>query len=290
MMTIASRSCLLLGCSLTATVGQAASITGIDLQFIADSNPARAEFDRDIESTNAVKGRVTANLVATQADETAPISSGIGINAAASYTHDADIEELGETLLRLSVDTFRENRRGPGSPFYRLGVGVNYLDSETDIRDSVIADVSASINFQPTDFFDMTFGIRAEGRDADTEVFDTTKTQLFTTFNFSPFSHLVLRTGLRYVTGNEVSTATPTLAIVNAADVIEPDPAFGGVAARRFAYLLDADSLIAEAGVGYQITRSTEANLLYRYIDTDATDGIGYERNMLELTVSLNLQ
>ena len=145
------------------------------------------------------------------------------------------------------------------------------------------------MNLQPTNFFDSTLGLRFEVREADTEVFDTTKTTAFITANFSPFERLILRTGLRYVTGDEVSTATPTSTIVSVADAIELDDAFAGGDEDRFAYLLDADSVLFELGVGYVVSDAIETNLLYRNISTNADEGIGYDRDMVELTISYSL-
>ena len=111
---------------------------------------------------------------------------------------------------------------------------------------------------------------------------------MFATANFSPVPRLVLRTGVRLVAGDEVSTATPTLDIVNSAAAIEPDPAFGGIDGDRFAYLIDATSLILEAGAGYDLTAAVETNLLFRQVSTEADGGIAYDRSLLELTTSFN--
>jgi len=267
----------------------APGITGFDLQFINDSNPAKAEFERDIEAANALKGRVTGNLWSTELIKEEFISSGISVNASASYEHNLDFEGLGESRYRASLDWFRENRTSRIAPFFRASFGLGYLDSETQIRDSSIVDLSASVNLQQTNFSDSTIGVIVEVREGDTEVFDTTKTQLFLTANFSPSARLVLRGGLRYVIGDEVSTATPTLNVVNNSQAIEPDNAFGGFDENRFAYLIGANSTIAELGLGYEVSKTIEANLLYRYVSTSADGGIGYDRNMLELTFSFSL-
>jgi hypothetical protein len=264
-------------------------LTGFDLQFINDSNPAKAEFERDIEETSSFRGRVTGSLYSEPLVQEPTRSSGISINALATYEHNADIEELGESRYRVSLDWFNENRGRSILPLIRFSFGLGYLDSETQIRDSAIIDLAGSINVQPTNFFDSTAGVRLESRQADTEVFDTTKTTLFLTGNFAPVERVILRTGLRYVIGDEVSTATPTLNIVNTANVIEPDDAFGGREANRFAYLLDANSAIFELGIGFIATDAIEANLLYRFVSTSADNDISYDRNMLELTLSYGL-
>ena len=264
-------------------------LTGFDIQFINDSNPAKAEFERDIEATNAVKGRLTGNLWSKELIKEEFVSSGLSINGSASYEHNLDLEGLGESRYRASIDWFRENRTSEIAPFFRASFGLGYLDSETKIRDSSIVDLSGSINIQPTAFSDTTLGFSLEVREAETEVFDTTKTQFFLTANFSPFSRFVIRAGLRYVIGHEVSTATPTLNVVNNAQAIEPDNAFGGFEANRFAYLIDANSAIGELGLGYEVSDAIEANLLYRYVSTSAEGDIGYDRNMIELTFSYSL-
>lgn len=275
--------------SLGAQCLSAAELTGVDLKYISDSNPAKAEFDRDIESTSSFLGRVTGNLYALSLSDTETMQSGLSINGSASYEHNVDIEGLGESRYRLGLDWFREARKTAGTPFMRLGLGAGYIDSETERRDAALVDASASINYQPTDFFDTTLGVQAALSDAETEVFDTTKTTLFATVNFSPSPRLVLRGGLRYVMGDEVSTATPTLNIVNNARVIEPDEAFGGAEAQRFAYLIDADSAIVEAGIGYAISATVTADLLYRFVSTEAAGDISYDRTMIEFTLGINL-
>jgi hypothetical protein len=278
----------LIALSAAGTAG-AAELTGVDLKFINDSNPAKAEFDRDIEATSSVLGRLTGSLYSVPLTSNELISSGISISGSASFEHNLDIEGLGESRYRVGLGWFREAKKGAGNPFVRLSLGAGYLDSETEIRDSVLIDMGGSINFQPTNFFDTTLGVQAEVREAETEVFDTTKTTLFATANFSPVPRLVFRTGLRYVIGDEVSTATPTLNIVNNAKAIEPDEAFGGVPANRFAYLIDANSAIAEAGIGYSISGTVQANLLYRFVSTEADGDISYERSLIEFTIGIDL-
>jgi hypothetical protein len=267
----------------------AASLTGVDLKLISDSNPAKAEFDRDIEATSSFLGRLSGNLYSRPLRNDEIVSSGFSINGSGSYEHNADIEGLGESRYRASVDWFREDKKSAGQPFVRLGLGTTYIDSQTERRDGIALDAGASINFQPTNFFDTTLGVQLAVTDAETAVFDTTKSTLFATANFSPIPKLVLRTGLRVVFGDEVSTATSGLNIFNNAEVIEPDEAFGGVPADRFAYLLGATSAIAEVGAGFGISESVQANILYRYVSTEADGGISYERSLVEFTIGIDL-
>lgn len=263
-------------------------ITGLDFQFVADSNPARAEFSRDIEASGTIEGRITLNLADWELTNTEQKLSGVAINSLFSYDHNLDFDLLGESRYRLSIGYFSENRNASGSPFFRFGAGIGYLDSESAIRDSIIVDVLTSLNFQITPIIDTTLGAGIEFREADTEVFDTTKGQIFLTANVSPIPRLILRSGVRYVVGNEVSTARPTYSIVNNSLEIEVDDVFSDSVENRLAYLVDANSLLLEAGLGYDISATIQANLLYRFITTDATGDIGYERGMTEFTLSYN--
>ncbi len=275
--------------TLGSNAALAFGITGVDLKFISDSNPAKAELTQDIESTSALQGRVALSIFSKELVNTATRGSGISLSGSASFENNNGIEELGESRYRIGFGWFNEFKTRGAQPFISFGAGVGFLDSETFIRDGVILDVIGSVNLQPTAFFDTTLGVRAEMRDAETEVFDSTKTTFFLTTNFSPISRLVFRSGLRFVIGNEISTATPTLNIINNANAIEADPAFGGLAENRFAYLIDANSFIAELGMGFEVSKSTQANLLYRFVSTDAEGDIGYDRQLIELTLSLSL-
>jgi len=86
------------------------------------------------------------------------------------------------------------------------------------------------------------------------------------------------------VFGDEVSTATPTLAIVNTANAIEPDNAFGGFDERRFAYLLDASSVIVQLGANIEVSPQISADIGYRYVHTEADEDISYDRNLVTIS------
>ena len=83
-------------------------------------------------------------------------------------------------------------------------------------------------------------------------MFDTSKSQVFSRLELATSDRLSWATGLAFVTGDEVSTATPTLNIINNADAIEADSAFGGIAANRLAYRLPADSLLFDVELNFR--------------------------------------
>ena len=267
-------------CAVMAHSISAAELSSADVTLVADSNPAKAQFDRDIESANSLRAGLNVLVHSITIDEL----SGVDFNFRASFEFNTSIEELGESVFLGGVEYFSENETLPGSPLFVLRGELGYTDSETDIRDAGMLGITASGNWQPRPFVDFTAGARADFRFARSEVFDTTKGQFFAQANFSPASRFVLRSGLSLVFGDEVSTATPTIAIINAASSIEPDNAFGGFEAERFAYNLSATSVILELGANTEFTPQISGDIGFRYVDTRADEDIDYQR--LLFTVS----
>ena len=258
----------------------AVEVTSADVAFIADSNPAKAQFDRDIERANSLRAGLNVLIHSKAINE----QSGIDYNFRASFEVNTSIEELGESVYLGGIEYFKENETLPGSPLFVLRGELGYTDSETDIRDAAMVGIIASGNWQPLPFFDLTAGARADFRISSSEVFDTTKGQFFAQANFAPASRVILRSGLSLVFGDEVSTATPTLAIINAASSIEPDNAFGGFDEERFAYNLNATSVILELGANMEITPQISGDVGFRLVNTQADEDISYDRYLFSVS------
>lgn len=264
----------------------AVEVNSLDLAFIADSNPSKAQFDRDIFETNSLRLGVNASLFSKEIDDT----SSIEFDARVAFESNSSVEELGESIYTVGFGYFKEFEESRGVPILTVRSEISYLDSETDIRDSSVFGVAVSGNWQPAPFFDFSLGSRFDLRTAETDVFDTQKLQIFGLANFSPTRSTSLRSGITLVLGDEVSTATPTVAIVNSSDAIEPDNAFGGFEDRRFAYLLDANSAILELGALMEFTPQISADLGYRFIHTRADDPIDYDRYLVTMSLRYALR
>lgn len=270
----------------TCSNGIAVEITSIEVSVIGDSNPAKAQFDGDIESTNSVRFGFDALLFSRELNN----GDVVELDARAAFESNSSIEQLGESTYAAGVVYFKNIEEALGSPMLSFRGEVAFLDSETDIRDSGIFGLAVTGNWQPAPFFDFSLGTRLDVRAAATEVFDTRKLQLFGMANFSPTRRTSFRSGLSLVFGNEVSSSRPTVAIVNNSDAIEPDNAFGGFDDRRFAYLLDANSIIFELGAFVEITPQIFGDLRYRFIHTDADDPIDYDRQLVTLSLQYALR
>jgi hypothetical protein len=176
---------------------------------------------------------------------------------------------------------------GLAAPIYSLGVGIGGIDSDSEMRDSTVYSLSADLNKWISTIFNMTAGLGYRKRESESEVFDTSESHIFVNFDAVLSRADLVYTTLTLMTGDSVSGATPTLAIVNVADKIEPDDAFGGVAENQFAYRIDADSVVVALGYNRILTQGLSFDVSARYIYSEARDDrdISYERTILKASL-----
>ena len=173
------------------------------------------------------------------------------------------------------------------SPIYTLGARLGGLEFDTEMRDSTVLSLSADLTKWVTNTINMTTGWSYKLRESKSEVFDTTNNRLFINFdtNFSKTS--LLYTTFAVVLGDSVSSASPTVDIIDVADAIEPDDAFGGVTTNQFAYRIDATTLVFTLGYNKIMTRSLSLDFSARFVDTEAKENsaVGYQRTILRASL-----
>jgi hypothetical protein len=118
-----------------------------------------------------------------------------------------------------------------------------------------------------------TFRRRAEG-----EVFDLSGHAAVLGLNWGYSPRLSLTGALEMQWGDSFSTAAPTVRVLRAAEAVEADDAFGGVARNQFAYRFDATTRIAALGLNYRITRDLAFDAQLQAVSVDADFGNEYER------------
>ena len=133
----------------------------------------------------------------------------------------------------------------------------------------------------------MTLGLGYRQSESKSEAFDTEQLRLFGNLDLNYSKTALLYATYAFAAGDIVSSASPTLDIINAAEVIEPDDAFGGVEFNQFAYRLDAETQVITLGYNQIIKRGTSLDISLRFVDSDATedDNIGYERALLRISL-----
>lgn len=117
------------------------------------------------------------------------------------------------------------------------------------------------------------FHRRSEGR-----VFDLSGQSAGLSLSWAPSPRLSGSLGFEYQTGDATSSASPSLRIVQAAEVIEADDAFGGVDANQFAYRIDARTRIVTAGVNWRLARDLAVDAQLQSVSVDADFGNQYDR------------
>lgn len=115
-------------------------------------------------------------------------------------------------------------------------------------------------------------------RESKGRVFDLSGQSAGLNLNWSPLPRLTGSLGFEYQTGDSFSSASPSLRVVRAAEVIEPDDAFGGADANQFAYKLDARTRIVSAGVNWRLARDYALDAQLQSVSVDADFGNQYDR------------
>lgn len=120
--------------------------------------------------------------------------------------------------------------------------------------------------------------LTANRRESDGLVFDLSGYSASINVDWTPAPRSTVYGTWQFYDGGVTSTATPSLAVGLAAEAIEPDDAFGGLAGGLRAYRLDATAHIFTLGYNFAITRKLSADVQGQYVATSADYGIEYQR------------
>ncbi|MFT7675160.1 MAG: FimV-like protein [Gammaproteobacteria bacterium] len=171
------------------------------------------------------------------------------------------------------------------SPIYTFSAKLGGIESDQEMRDSSLVSVAFNVNKWITNTINMTTGVEIRTHDSKSEVFDLSEGRFFLNLDLNLNKTDLVYTTYTFISGDTVSSASPRLAIINAADAIEPDDAFGGITTNQFAYRLDADTQVLTFGYNKIMSRTISIDLSARLVDTEAADGIGYERTILRASL-----
>ena len=254
-----------------------------DVAYIHDDNVRLARDDVDIREDNILSGTVKANAGKSLDDFTL-----LNYGGSVSY-------EKFETFDGLDNAAFEVNARyrfalssGFTSSIYSLKAslgGVEFIDS--DMRDSTLLSLSAEINKWLTTTINMTAGIGYRQRESVSDVFDLSDARVFVNFDTNFSKTDLVYTTFSFITGDTVSSATPTLEIINASDAIEPDDAFGGVDANQFAYRIDSDTAVITIGYNRIMTSDLSLDISARFVNSEAkaNPDIYYDRTIFRFSL-----
>jgi FimV-like protein len=253
-----------------------------DISYIDDDNVRLAQDDDDIRSDRSVSATVRAKG-GTSLDSFSILNYG----GSATYNKMDTFDKLDNyeievnTRYRFSLDS------GFTAPIYTLGARVGGRDYDSKMRDATFVELTADLSKWITTTINMTTGVGLQGQESRSEVYDTSEARIFVNFDTNFSKADLVYTTFTYITGDTVSSATPTLGIVNVADEIEPDDAFGGLDSNQFAYRFEADTLVYTLGYNRIFTRDLSMDLSVRYVDSEAQDDddISYDRTIFRASL-----
>jgi FimV-like protein len=253
-----------------------------DLSIVDDDNVRLAQnkedirADRSLSATLRVKGGKTLDSFSI-------------FNYGASVTFNK--QETFDTLDNYQIEANTRYRfalsSGFTAPIYTLGARIGGQEFDSEMRDATFLELSADLNKWITNTINMTLGMGLHGRESKSEVFDTSDARIFINFDTNFSRQSLVYTTLTFITGDTVSSATPSLGIVNVADAIEPDDAFGGVDTNQFAYRLKANTVVLTLGYNHIFTPDLSLDLSARYVESEARDdsSISYDRTILRASL-----
>ncbi|MFT5220989.1 MAG: FimV-like protein [Gammaproteobacteria bacterium] len=253
-----------------------------DLAAINDSNVRLAQNDVDIRDDAIFS--VTLNARGGR-----PLDSFSIWNYGASATYNSFSTFDGLNNIDFNINTRYRFALSSGftSPIYSLGIKIGGVEYDTEMRDATVLSLSADLNKWVTNTINMTAGWVFKTQDSKSEAYDTSENRLFVNFDTNLSKTDLIYTTLTYITGDVVSSASPTLAIINAAEAIEPDDVFGGITTNQFAYRLDAETIVITLGYNKILTQSLSMDVSARIVDTTSSvdSDIGYERTLLRASL-----
>ena len=253
-----------------------------DLAAINDSNVRLAQNEIDIRNDAIFSATLNAR-------GGIPLDSFTIWNYGASATYNSFSTFDGLNNIDFNFNTKYRFALASGftSPIYSLGLKIGGVEYDTEMRDATVMSLSADLNKWITNTINMTAGWAFKTQESKSEAYDTSENRLFVNFDTNFSKTDLVYTTLTYITGDVVSSASPTLAIINAADAIEPDDAFGGITTNQFAYRLDAETFVITLGYNKILNQSLSIDVSARIVDTVSSvdSDIGYERTLLRASL-----
>ena len=253
-----------------------------DLSLIHDDNVRLARDDADIREDNILSGTLKAT-----AGKSLDGFSILNYGGSVTYNKFETFDTLDNVEFEANVRYRFALSSGFTAPIYSLRARVGGVEYDSEMRDSTLYSVSAELNKWLTTTINMTAGVGYNGRDSVSEVFDLEEVRAFVNFDTNFTKTDLVYTTFTYISGDTVSSSTPTLDIINVADAIEPDDAFGGIEANQFAYRIDSNTAVITLGYNRIINRDMSLDFSARFVDSEAKDddNVYYERTIFRASL-----
>ena len=173
-------------------------------------------------------------------------------------------------------------RRGFTAPWYAVSALLYHAEYDIENRTGATLELRGTMGKRFTDRISGRAILGYNNRDAP-DAFATDYAELVGRLDYLAGQLFTIYGGLGYRTGEITSTATPSQTIIDAATAIEPDPAIGE---GRFAYRLDADTVLGDIGLNWGFNRSAALDISVQYYSADAGgDQLDYDQTLVWLAL-----
>ncbi|MCP4767490.1 MAG: hypothetical protein GY875_14590 [Gammaproteobacteria bacterium] len=253
-----------------------------DISLIDDDNVRLAQNEEDIRSDLILSTKLRA-----KGGKSLDSFSILNYGGSATYNKFDTFDTLDNFDFEVNTRYSFALSSGFTSPIYSLGAKIGGREFDSEMRDATYLSLTADLNKWLTNTINMTTGIVLNAQESKSEVFDTSDARIFLNIDTNFSKKDLVYTTFSYITGDTVSSSSPTLDIINAADAIEPDDAFGGIEANQFAYRIDADTVAFSVGYNRILTRDLSLDLSALYVESEANydDSISYDRTILRASL-----
>ena len=253
-----------------------------ELTAAYDDNIRRAKYDVDIRD-DVLTGLALGVKSITHLSDATLLNLGLKFEA---EQYDV-FTELDNSKIEGSLAYVFSFSSSFSASRYALKMKLGGIDSNSEMRTANTASVGLDINKWLTTTIHMTAGYTFKLQDAQSEVFDVEENLLMINFDVDLTPRQLIYFTYHYIDGEIVSSATPKLGFINAAQAIEPDDAFGGFTTNQFVYRIAAESNVFTLGYNAAISRSVSLDLSFRFVDSVATqdENIYYERQIIRASL-----
>lgn len=270
---------LLLICLLAMPLAARGGMTHVDgeLAYRHDENLSRAESSPDIFSDDAID----LGLGIHWSSMLTP-NSGLRLSGNLRLVEQAQHDALSRTSLGVSARYRIQPVAGFTAPWVELSAGAEQLHfRDSEIRDGDMQNADIVLGKRFTDRIGGRIGLGREWRQADqTEVFEWQRTRWFVMADYRVNQDAVLYGSFTGDDGDQVFTATPSIAYKALAKAYTNDTAFG----QRRAYRLDARAKTAEIGLHYTVNASNSLDFGIRRFRAEADGDHQYDNTELRLS------
>lgn len=189
-----------------------------------------------------------------------------------------EFEELSNAKARALLRGLYRPRGGFYAPLLAVWGSAARWEFDSEIRRSNEYRGGVFIAQPLTTRLNARLELAVSRRSAEGAVFDLSGQSAALSLSWMALERLSLNLGYEFQTGDTAPSADLNLHIVRAAERIEADDAFGGLADNQFAYRIDTDTHIVTTGLNWRLTRNWALDGQVQAIDAEGESGFGYER------------